>query len=162
MVLLQERYGAFTSPRRVMPKIDATIGGALANGDLTNYPPASFSPDTGLFYVHEQTSLRISYLIDPDPRGSMGLGGTMGGGGLNYGSFLDAIDYQTGKVIWRHEIGGDGGFLTTAGKLLFGGDGDNLVASDLANGTPLWHAQIGSAGNAPETARRLRRRAMPG
>ncbi len=133
------------------PNKDATIGGALVNGDVTNYPPASFSPDTGLFYVHETNSLRLSYLIDPDPRGSMGLGGTMNGGGLNYGSFIDAIDYKTGKVAWRHEIGGTGGFLTTAGRLLFGGDGDNLVAWDPASGKPLWHAHIGAAGNAPET-----------
>ena len=81
----------------------------------------------------------------------MGLGGTAGGGGLSYGSFLDAIDYKTGKVAWRHEIGGTAGFLTTAGKLLFGGDGENLVAWDPTNGKPLWHARIGSAGNAPET-----------
>ena len=73
---------------------------------MTNYPPPSFSPDTGFFYVQENNSLRLSYLIDPDPRGSMGLGGTMGGGGLNYGSFIDAIDYKTGKVVWRHEICG--------------------------------------------------------
>jgi alcohol dehydrogenase (cytochrome c) len=133
------------------PNKDATIGGSLVNGDVTNYPPASFSPDTGLFYVHENNTLRLSYLIDPDPRGSMGLGGTMNGGGLNYGSFLDAIDYKTGKVAWRHEIGGTGGFLTTAGRLLFGGDGENLVAWDPANGKPIWHAHIGAAGNAPET-----------
>ncbi len=133
------------------PLKDATIGGALVNSDVTNFPPAAFSPDTGLFYVHEQNSLRISYLIDPDPRGSMGLGGTMNGGNLNYGSFLDAIDYKTGKVAWRHEIAGTGGFLTTAGKLLFGGDGENLVAWDPANGNPLWHSHIGAAGNAPET-----------
>ena len=133
------------------PGKDATIAGSLVNGDVTNYPPASFSPDTGLFYVHENNLLRLSYLIDPDPRGSMGLGGTMNGGGLNYGSYLDAIDYKTGKVAWRHEIGNTGGFLTTAGGLLFGGDGDNLVAWDPANGKPLWHAHIGSAGNAPET-----------
>ena len=31
---------------------------------------------TGLFYINEQNSLRISYLMEPDPRGSMGLGGT--------------------------------------------------------------------------------------
>jgi alcohol dehydrogenase (cytochrome c) len=133
------------------PAKDATIPGSLVSGDVTNYPPPSFSPDTGLFYVPENNSLRITYLIDPDPRGSMGLGGTMGGGGLSYGSYIDAIDYKTGKVAWRHEISGGAGLLSTAGGLLFSGDGGNLVAYEAATGKPLWHSRIGSAGNAPET-----------
>jgi alcohol dehydrogenase (cytochrome c) len=133
------------------PAKDATIPGSLVNGDITNYPPPSFSPDTGLFYVPENNSLRITYLIDPDPRGSMGLGGTSGGGGLSYGSYIDAIDYNTGKVAWRHEISGGAGLLSTAGGLLFSGDGQNLVAYEASTGKPLWHSRIGAAGNAPET-----------
>ena len=44
------------------------------------------------------------------------------------------------------------GLLTTAGKLLFGGDcPGNFVAFDPANGKPLWHSQIGQVTNAPET-----------
>ncbi len=133
------------------PAKDATIPGSLVSGDVTNYPPPSFSPDTGLFYVPENNSLRITYLIDPDPRGSMGLGGTAGGGGLSYGSYIDAIDYKTGTVAWRHEISGGAGLLSTAAGLLFSGDGQNLVAYEAATGKPLWHSRIGSAGNAPET-----------
>ena len=102
------------------PHKDATIAGSLVNGDVTNYPPPTFSPDTGLFYVHEQNSMRISYLMEPDPRGSMGLGGTTGGGNLSWGTFIVAIDYKTGKVAWRKEInGGSSGLLSTAGGLLF-------------------------------------------
>jgi hypothetical protein len=36
---------------------------------------AAYSPDTGLFYVSEHNGYSIFYLTDPDPRGSMGLGG---------------------------------------------------------------------------------------
>jgi alcohol dehydrogenase (cytochrome c) len=133
------------------PAKDATIPGSLVNGDITNYPPPSFSPQTGLFYVPERNSLRITYLIDPDPRGSMGLGGTMGGGGLNYASYIDAIDYRTGEVVWRHENDGSAGLLSTASGLLFSGDGQNLVAYDAKSGKPLWHSRIGATGNAPET-----------
>jgi alcohol dehydrogenase (cytochrome c) len=133
------------------PAKDATIPGSLVNVDVTNYPPPSFSPDTGLFYVLENSSLHITYLIDPDPRGSMGLGGTMGGGGLSYGVHIAAIDYKTGKVAWRHEISGSAGMLSTAGGLLFSGDGQNLVGYEAATGKPMWHSRIGSAGNAPET-----------
>lgn len=42
--------------------------------------------------------------------------------------------------------------LTTAGKLLFAGDGSgNLVAFDPASGNPIWHSRIGTVSNAPET-----------
>lgn len=133
------------------PAKDATIPGSLVNADVTNYPPPSFSPETRLFYVPERNSLRITYLIDPDPRGSMGLGGTMGGGGISYGSYIDAIDYRTGEVVWRHENEGSAGLLSTAGGLLFSGDGQNLVAYEAATGKPLWHSRIGATGNAPET-----------
>ena len=103
-------------PKRY-PNKDATIAGTLVNGSVTNYPPPTFSPDTGLFYVHEQNGLSISYLMEPDPRGSMGLGGTSGGGGLNFGSFIDAIDksiknrpyydtrtFRRGRICSRRDV----------------------------------------------------------
>src|SRR6185312_14150598 len=77
------------------PNKDALIAGSLVNSDVLNYPPPTFSPDTGLFYVHEQNNLRIYYLTDPDPRGSMGLGGTSNSASLSWPTNLDAIDYQT-------------------------------------------------------------------
>jgi alcohol dehydrogenase (cytochrome c) len=135
------------------PNKDATIAGSLVNNDVTNYPPPSFSPETGLFYVHEQNTLRVYYLMDPDPRGSMGLGGTGGAGaGLNWGTFIDAIDYKTGKVVWRHELqGGSVGLLTTAGGVLFFGNGQDFEALDAKTGKPLWHSTIGALSSPPET-----------
>ena len=42
--------------------------------------------------------------------------------------------------------------LTSAGKVLFTGDGSgNFVAFDAANGKPLWHSRIGNISNAPQT-----------
>ena len=42
--------------------------------------------------------------------------------------------------------------LTTAGKLLFGGDlGGNIVAYNPENGKILWHSLLGQVSNAPET-----------
>ena len=42
--------------------------------------------------------------------------------------------------------------LTTAGRLLFGGDNaGNFIAFDPANGKILWHSRIGQISNAPET-----------
>ena len=134
------------------PHKDATIAGSLVNSDVTNYPPPTFSPGTGLFYVHEQNSLRISYLMEPDPRGSMGLGGTTGGGNLSWGTFIVAIDYKTGKVAWRKEInGGSSGLLSTAGGLLFLSNGPIVEAADAATGKGLWYSQIGGLSSPPET-----------
>ena len=143
------------------PGKEATIPGSLVSpveGGVTNWPPPAYSPDTGLFYVNENNGFNILYLTDPDPRGSMGLGGKAVAGVGSAGSFLTAIDPKTGKVAWRYPYpgvnggGGSGGLLTTAGGLLFGGDaGGNFVARDSKTGKPLWHARIGGTSNAPQT-----------
>ncbi|MCU1326563.1 MAG: acido-empty-quinoprotein group [Bryobacterales bacterium] len=133
------------------PNKDATIAGSLVNGDVLNYPPPTFSPDTGLFYVHEQNSLRISYLLEPDPRGSMGLGGIGSGGGASWPTYIDAIDYKTGKVKWRHEITNSVGLTTTAGGVLFMSGSGGIEALEAATGKPLWHSEIGQLTSPPET-----------
>src|SRR5437660_2615891 len=140
------------------PAKDASVGGSLVspNSDGTiNWEPPAFSPDTGLFYTAEGNAYSIFYLTDVDPRGSMGLGGKEEVGVGSSGTFLTAIDYKTGKVAWRHPYygnGGGGGLLTTAGKLLFAGDGaGNFLAHDAATGKPLWNTRIGGITNAPQT-----------
>ncbi len=152
-------FGPTGAPARD-PKKDFDIGGALvspANGGITNWPPPSYSPDTGLFYVPQNDSYAMYYLTETDPRGAMGLGGKEEQGVGSTGAYLTAIDYKTGKIAWRHKYpgtggGGSNGLLTTAGKLLFGGDlGGNIVAYDPADGKILWHSHIGQVSNAPET-----------
>jgi alcohol dehydrogenase (cytochrome c) len=143
------------------PGKEATVPGSLVSpteGGVTNWPPPAYSPDTGLFYVHERNGFNLVYLTETDPRGSMGLAGKAVGGVGSWPGALRAIDYRTGKAAWRHEFpgvtgaGGSGGILATAGKLLFTGDGGgNFVAFDATDGTPLWHSRIGSPSNAPET-----------
>src|SRR3954447_15920240 len=142
------------------PKKDYDVGGALvspANAGITNWPPPAFSPQTGLFYVPQNDSYAVYYLTETDPRGAMGLGGKEELGVGSSGNYVTAIDYKTGKIAWRHKFpgqsgGGSTGLLTTAGRLLFGGDpGGNLVAYDPANGNPLWHSHLGQVTNAPET-----------
>jgi alcohol dehydrogenase (cytochrome c) len=140
------------------PGKEATIPGSLVSpveGGVTNWPPSAFSPDTGLFYAEENNGFQMLYLTDPDPRGSMGLGGKRAVAVGSAGNALAAIDYATGKTVWRHPWpsgSGSGGMLTTAGKVLFTGDGGgNFVALDATNGKPLWHSRIGSLSNAPQT-----------
>ncbi len=145
------------------PEKDSSVGGSLvssSNPGATNWPPPSFSPDTGLFYVPLSESYSMYYLTETDPRGAMGLGGK-DEQNLTSTAYIAAIDYKTGKTVWRHPYpgsvyggggGGTNGMLTTAGKLLFAGDtSGNLVAYDPADGKILWHSHLGNISNAPQT-----------
>ena len=142
------------------PAKDFHVGGSLvspANSGVTNWPPPSFSPDTGLFYVSRYDSYAMYYLTETDSRGAMGLGGKEEVPVASLGNHLVAIDYKTGKTVWSHQYPSSAtlvmsGLLTTAGKLLFAGDNaGNLIAFDPANGKTLWHSRIGQVSNAPET-----------
>jgi alcohol dehydrogenase (cytochrome c) len=142
------------------PAKDFHVGGSLvspSNSGVTNWPPPSFSPDTGLFYVSRYDSYAMYYLTETDSRGAMGLGGKEEVPVASLGNHLVAIDYKTGKTVWSHQYPSSAtlvmsGLLTTAGKLLFAGDNaGNLIAFDPANGKTLWHSRIGQVSNAPET-----------
>ena len=141
------------------PAKDSTIPGSLvspSNGGVTNWPPPAYSPQTGFFYVPEHDTYSVYYLTETDPRGAMGLGGKEEDSVGTTGNSIDAIDYKTGKIAWKHTFSGDGGggtgLLATAGGLVFGGDtGGYLAAYDAATGKSLWHSRIGGATNAPET-----------
>ena len=111
-------------------------------GGLTNYRSPSFDPKTGLFIVAAQPSWSIYFAKPAD--------GTYGWAGADYSVWskeeIDAIDYQTGKIKWSHEVGGDArtGVLTTDSGLTFTGDhAGNVLALDTSNGKTLWHAGTG-------------------
>jgi acido-empty-quinoprotein group A len=144
------------------PAKEANVPGTLVSpttGGVTNWPPPSFNPDTGLFYVGTEREYSFFYLTDTDPR-------PQGWAAAerhvhNLGSELKAIDYKTGKVVWSRPLarsawgpgGGAMGLLSTAGGLLFGNDGGgNFVAYEAATGKPLWHAGLGNnTTNGPQT-----------
>ena len=60
---------------------------------------------------------------------------------------IEAIDYQTGKVRWSHDVGKGGsgaGVLTTDSGLVFTGDNvGNVLALDSRTGKTLWHSGTG-------------------
>ena len=145
-----------------IPAKDHHVAGALvsnANQGASNWPPASYSPKTGLLYVPTADTYAMYYLTEPDPRGALGLGGKEERNLGTLGSYLTAIDYQTGRIAWQHRfrtIANTGlatGLLTTAGDLLFAGDvSGNFIAFDPVKGVPLWHTQLGQIpSNAAET-----------
>jgi len=127
------------------PATDGVLVSPSSNG-ATNWPAPSYDPETGLFYVGSSRSYSMYYLTDTDdhPEGWGGLDSTVG----NDGNALLALDYKTGKIVWRHDWPSGNGVahnLTTAGNLLFTGNGNNLIAFNAANGKILWHAGLMAA-----------------
>jgi alcohol dehydrogenase (cytochrome c) len=129
------------------PKKDPARDGRLIapdEGGLTNYRSPSFDPKTGLFIVDAHPSYGIYFTKPAD--------GAFGWAGADYGvwgkAVLEAIDYQTGKLRWKHELGPHGsgaGVLTTDSGLTFSGDAmGNVMAFDTTDGKTLWHAGAGA------------------
>jgi alcohol dehydrogenase (cytochrome c) len=112
-------------------------------GGLTNYRSPSFDPRMGLFIVDAHPSYGIYFAKPAD--------GDFGWAGADYGVWgkgvLQAIDYKTGKVCWKHELGRGGsgaGVLTTDSGVTFSGDAyGNVLALQTSDGKTLWHAGTG-------------------
>jgi alcohol dehydrogenase (cytochrome c) len=125
------------------PKPDGRLI-APDEGGMTNYRSPSFDPKTGLFIVDAHPSYSIYFTMPAD--------GSYGWAGADYGLWgkgvIEAIDYQTGKIRWSHEVGEGGsgaGVLTTDSGLTFTGDSTgNILALDTINGKTLWHAGTGA------------------
>lgn len=129
------------------PTKEPQLDGALVSpnqGGGANWPPPSFSPATGLFYVNATHAYSVYYIYDDDDKPE-GWGGNDQGGWAE--SMLQAIDYKTGKIRWSHKwesAGVRSGMLSTAGNLVFTGDpSNNFVALNATTGQPLWHANLG-------------------
>jgi len=122
------------------PKPDGRLI-APDEGGLTNYRAPSFDPKTGLFIVDAHPSYSVYFAKPAD--------GAYGWAGADYGLWgkgvIDAIDYQTGKIRWSHDVGDGGsgaGILTTESGLTITGDGlGNVLALETKTGKTLWHAR---------------------
>ena len=120
-------------------------------GGGTNYRSPSFDPETGTFIVSAHDAYGI-YFFKPEH-------GTHGWAGADYGVYgrgvLRALDYQTGKVKWAHDLSGGAGaagVLTTASGVTFTGDSaGNAIALRTLDGATLWHSGIGRVNNSPIT-----------
>lgn len=137
------------------PEKDPAPDGRLIapdEGGLTNYRAPSFDPKTGLFIVDARPSWSIYFTKPAD--------GAYGWAGADYGVWgkgvIEAIDYQTGAIRWKHDVGQGwtgAGVLTTDSGITITGDGEgNMLALDTATGHTLWHAGMGvPMQSSPET-----------
>jgi len=113
-------------------------------GGMTNFRSPSFDVKTGLFLVSAHPSYSVYFTKPAD--------GTYGWAGADYDLWskgvIEAIDYQTGKIRWTHELGTGtptAGILTTASGLLFTGDlKENVLVLETSTGKTLWHAGLGA------------------
>ena len=129
------------------PKKEPAPDGRLIapdEGGMTNYRSPSFDLKTGLFIVDAKPSYSIYFAKPAD--------GNYGWAGADYGLWgkgvIEAIDYQTGKIRWSHDVGEGGsgaGVLTTESGLTITGDASgNVLALSTSDGETLWHAGMGA------------------
>ena len=132
------------------PKRDGRLVAPNEAG-ATNYRSPSYDPSTGLLLVSAVDAYGL-YFFKPEH-------GAVGWAGANSSVWsraaLRAIDIQTGKIKWSHDLGdgaGTAGILTTASGVAFTGDTNrSLLALGTSDGITLWHAAIGRVGTSPIT-----------
>jgi len=124
-----------------------------ANGGV-EWSPMAVNPDLGLSYavnLHQP----MNYFVEASdyPGGKLWLGGAFKviPTEESFGN-VTAVDYNTGKITWQVKtpLPMMGGALTTAGGLMFTGEGDGWFrAYDAKTGKVLWSFFAGAGVNAP-------------
>ena len=123
------------------------------NGGV-EWSPMAVNPQLGLTYavnLHQPMTYKVEN--SPYPGGKLWFGGafTVIPGEENWGN-VTAVDYNTGKIAWQKKtpLPMIGGALTTAGGLVFTGEGDGWFrAYDAKSGDVLWSFFAGAGVNAP-------------
>lgn len=124
-----------------------------ANGGV-EWSVMAVNPELGLTYavnLHQPMTYHVE--STPYPGGKLWLGGAFKviPGAEQWGN-VTAVDYNTGKIAWQVKtpLPMMGGALTTAGGLVFTGEGDGWFrAYDAKTGKVLWSFFAGAGVNAP-------------
>jgi alcohol dehydrogenase (cytochrome c) len=138
------------------PGIVPTKEGTLVypgNQGGTNWYNPSFSPATGLFYIPTWENSSSTYVKGEEPpefHDGQSFTGTFPRGGATTDeqfSSIVAMDPNTGERKWAFRMSApsiEGGILTTASNVLFGGGRDGqFVALDARDGKLLWETNLG-------------------
>jgi PQQ-dependent dehydrogenase (methanol/ethanol family) len=127
-----------------------------ANGGV-EWSVMAVNPELGLTYaVNLHQPMTYTVESSPYPGGKLWLGGAFAviPGEESWGN-VTAVDYNTGKIAWQKKtpLPMMGGALTTAGGLMFTGEGDGWFrAYDAKSGDVLWSFFAGAGVNAPPAA----------
>ncbi len=124
-----------------------------ANGGV-EWSVMAVNPELGMTYavnLHQPMTYQVE--SSPYPGGKLWLGGAFKiiPGSDQFGN-VTAVDYNTGKIAWQKKtpLPMMGGALTTAGGLVFTGEGDGWFrAYDAKSGDVLWSFFAGAGVNAP-------------
>jgi PQQ-dependent dehydrogenase (methanol/ethanol family) len=124
-----------------------------ANGGV-EWSVMAVNPELGLTYavnLHQPMTYQVQ--SSPYPGGKLWLGGAFKviATEESFGN-VTAVDYNTGKIKWQVKtpLPMMGGALTTAGGLMFTGEGNGWFrAYDAATGKVLWSFFAGAGVNAP-------------
>jgi alcohol dehydrogenase (cytochrome c) len=124
-----------------------------ANGGV-EWSVMAVNPELGMTYavnLHQPMTYHVE--STPYPGGKLWLGGAFKiiPGSEQFGN-VSAVDYNTGKIAWQVKtpLPMMGGALTTAGGLVFAGEGDGWFrAYDAKTGKVLWSYFAGAGVNAP-------------
>jgi len=139
------------------PGIVPTIQGTLVypgNQGATNWYNPSFSPGTGLFYIPAWENTFSTYFKGEEPpefHENQQFTGLIPRNGNTEDMFssIIALDPNTGDRKWTFRLSAyqtNGGILTTASNVLFGGGRDGqFVALDARDGKLLWETNLGPA-----------------
>ena len=125
----------------------------------TNWQSPTYSPQTGLLYVpaleYGQIAFKDAEEVEFE-RGELFLGGyhanIPGGDDLYYS--VRALDPETGDIVWEYDSPPrpdwwkTGGLVSTAGGVIFGGDGTHIFMLDAVDGSELWRRNVGGRINA--------------
>ncbi len=127
-----------------------------ANGGV-EWSPMAYNPQLNLaFAVNLEQPMTYHVEAAAYPGGKLWLGGAFKNipGEEQFGN-VTAVDINTGKVVWKARTDQPmiGGALSTAGNLVFAGEGNGwFKAYDAKTGKVLWQYQCGAGVNAPATS----------
>jgi alcohol dehydrogenase (cytochrome c) len=127
-----------------------------ANGGV-EWSPGAFNPDTRMaYFVNLHQPMTYTVKKEPWEKGQLWLGGAFTAipGEDQWGN-VTAVNVDTAEIIWqaRTEDPMIGGALTTAGNLVFAGEGNgSFNAYDATTGDKLWSFQGGAGVNSAPMA----------
>jgi alcohol dehydrogenase (cytochrome c) len=127
-----------------------------ANGGV-EWSPGAFNPDIHMvYYVNLHQPMTYTVKKEPWAKGKLWLGGAFTAipGEDQWGN-VTAVNVDTAEIVWQAKTEDPmiGGALTTAGNLVFAGEGNgSFNAYDATTGDKLWSFQAGAGVNSAPMA----------